>query len=759
MSGTVRTSVVLIATLSILGSVWTPAEAQSLRWLGSFGGDYTRAEGVSADGTVVVGYSRTPLGFTRAFRWTAANGMQDLGTLPGGQESGAYDVSHDGKVVVGWSFVAGGGQHAFRWTAESGMQQLPASPTVVPAFAYAVSADGSIVAGYGHNRFSSGRAFVWSAHTGTVDLGTLPDSSYSSAKDISADGMVVVGAVGLEGNFYAVRWSGAGPERFLTAWSGAWGVSANGEVIVGGVFHEGTDRAFRWSAGSGMQIIDTLPDNILSRAWDVSADGAVVVGYGLYIDENYIWHYRAVRWQNGVMDDLNQTFAPLLADGSRLYEATAVSPSGRYIVGYGRNATTNRYEAFLLDTCPGGDSDNDCICDDWEREGLDINNDGTVDLNLPALGARVGQRDIFVEYDSARGLTPSDAALDAVRGAFAARGIRLHFIDGGDHDAEPTDWPNVWASFDAFKASYYGTPAERLSANWENIRRAKRKFVRYCAFIRSFGGNTASGIAELPGDDFIVALGHPKWQERASKLPSTWDGRLVRWDDFVAGTLMHELGHTLGLRHGGCDHINYKPNYYSVMNYLWQFPFAGYASSWVLDFSGSVFPTLNENSLSEPDGIGGVPGRRVPVGPEGHKWLVNMSGPVDWNRDGFPTDIGVVLDVNGDSFRTLLKGHNDWNNLDCTCDNANWADGVHLVLAGTEADLRELDFSGWLALSRIGRPRGDTDFNSCVDDADLLAVLFAFGTTGRDLLEDLNQDEVVDDADLLIVLFEFGQGC
>ena len=37
-----------------------------------------------------------------------------------------------------------------------------------------------------------------------------------------------------------------------------------------------------------------------------------------------------------------------------------------------------------------------------------------------------------------------------------------------------------------------------------------------------------------------------------------------------AGTLMHELGHNLGLRHGGDDHTKYKPNYLSVMNYAFQ---------------------------------------------------------------------------------------------------------------------------------------------------------------------------------------------
>lgn len=53
---------------------------------------------------------------------------------------------------------------------------------------------------------------------------------------------------------------------------------------------------------------------------------------------------------------------------------------------------------------------------------------------------------------------------------------------------------------------------------------------------------------------------------------------------------------------------------------------------------------------------------------------------------------------------------------------------------------------------------GDVDSNGCVDDADLLQVLFAFGQTGQNAA-DLNCDSVVDDADLLTVLFNFGQGC
>ncbi|GIV10102.1 MAG: hypothetical protein KatS3mg019_2193 [Fimbriimonadales bacterium] len=55
------------------------------------------------------------------------------------------------------------------------------------------------------------------------------------------------------------------------------------------------------------------------------------------------------------------------------------------------------------------------------------------------------------------------------------------------------------------------------------------------------------------------------------------------------------------------------------------------------------------------------------------------------------------------------------------------------------------------------RRAGDVDGNGCVDDADLLQVLFAFGGSGG--AADVNGDDIVDDADLLIVLFNFGAGC
>jgi hypothetical protein len=53
---------------------------------------------------------------------------------------------------------------------------------------------------------------------------------------------------------------------------------------------------------------------------------------------------------------------------------------------------------------------------------------------------------------------------------------------------------------------------------------------------------------------------------------------------------------------------------------------------------------------------------------------------------------------------------------------------------------------------------GDVNCDGCVDDADLLSVLFEFGST-EITPADVNNDRVVDDADLLTVLFNFGTGC
>ncbi|GIV09091.1 MAG: hypothetical protein KatS3mg019_1182 [Fimbriimonadales bacterium] len=63
----------------------------------------------------------------------------------------------------------------------------------------------------------------------------------------------------------------------------------------------------------------------------------------------------------------------------------------------------------------------------------------------------------------------------------------------------------------------------------------------------------------------------------------------------------------------------------------------------------------------------------------------------------------------------------------------------------------------WASRNACTPTEGDVNGDGCVDDADLLQVLFAFGSVGGDA--DVNCDQIVDDADLLEVLFRFGTGC
>lgn len=71
---------------------------------------------------------------TRAFRWTKANGLQDLGSLSGSDIDFTSAAGiNDWGTIVGTSQVVGGASHAFIWRKRSGMRDLnelidPTSP-------------------------------------------------------------------------------------------------------------------------------------------------------------------------------------------------------------------------------------------------------------------------------------------------------------------------------------------------------------------------------------------------------------------------------------------------------------------------------------------------------------------------------------------------------------------------------------------------------------------------------------------------------
>jgi probable HAF family extracellular repeat protein len=373
-----------------------------LTWLGTLGGDWSWALGVSADGSVVVGEAQNAAGLSYAFRWTASGGMEDLNITyahlltDGSKLYAANAISPDGRYVVGGGYNAATRRiEAFlldtQWTGVEERLTWLGTPGGGGSLATGVSADGSVVVGTAENpagkwpafgsvvvseawnaawqmpAFGSleeviveawkaawkwkWRAFRWTAAGGMQNLGTLLGSDESVARGVSADGSVVVGsAENAAGQQRAFRWKAARGMQDLGTlggdWSAATAVSADGSVVVGSAQNAaGQWRAFRWKAGE-MEDLGTLGGD-RSAATGVSADGSVVVGYA----RNSAGQKRAFRWKAARgMEDLNITYAHLLTDGSVLEVANAISPDGRYIVGRGYNAATGREEAFLLDT-------------------------------------------------------------------------------------------------------------------------------------------------------------------------------------------------------------------------------------------------------------------------------------------------------------------------------------------------------------------------------------------------------------------------
>lgn len=219
---------------------------QNYQDLGTLGGNSSLANGLSSDGSVVVGQADNASGTLRAFRWTAGAGMQDLGSLRPGGMSWANAVDGAGTVVVGGA-LAGGSIHAFRW--ENGvMADLATLPGDSDSFASAISRDGKVVVGDGQGVSTGIRGFRWTADAGMTDLGNL-GGGYTSAAAVNADGSVVVGTSSLaDSSLNAFRWTSAGMAALGTltgeSESRGTGVSDDGNTVVG---YSG-GRGFIWRA-------------------------------------------------------------------------------------------------------------------------------------------------------------------------------------------------------------------------------------------------------------------------------------------------------------------------------------------------------------------------------------------------------------------------------------------------------------------------------------------------------------------------------
>jgi hypothetical protein len=332
----------------------------------------------------------------------------------------------------------------------------------------------------------------------------------------------------------------------------------------------------------------------------------------------------------------------------------------------------------------------DGIPDVWKEHGL-RDAEGHMLVNLPAMGADPHHKDVFVQLDAMHGLSLSPKALAMVEKAFndapvsnpdGTTGIHLH-VDAGPSSVMNPVTGATWGSLslaneDIPFQQILGTE-DSSGYNWNafdlikhaSLDPSREAVFHYVISINRFNKAGNSGQSRnIPASDFMVALG-PWCPTKEGACPGSVDEQ--------AGTFMHELGHNLGLHHGGRVDENYVPNYLSVMNYTFQFSGLSTAPDSV-DYSrydSSQIPTLDETNLNEPAGFGvmvplAAASQQTKIWCAGtNSWeTVLLSGPVDFNCNGNAFESGISADLHDESaqapaFQKLgtLTSYNDWTSL------------------------------------------------------------------------------------------------
>ncbi len=236
------------------------------------------AWGVDGDGSAIVGLGWVPGCRAHAIAWEESTGWVDLGSTVADRSSRANNVSADGTVIVGWQDASDGFRQGAIWV--DGVQTLLVDASSIPVGeAQAATPDGSVVVG---GSTATSDAYRWIGGSAVESIGGLAGFNWrSSATDVSDDGSVIVGWSGFGGDRAAFIWiEGAGLQRLddylaaegITGAEGwtlatATGVSADGRVIVGWGFDPSfAIRGFRVDLDAVVSVGDvSVPPVDISR--------------------------------------------------------------------------------------------------------------------------------------------------------------------------------------------------------------------------------------------------------------------------------------------------------------------------------------------------------------------------------------------------------------------------------------------------------------------------------------------------------------
>lgn len=325
------------------------------------------------------------------------------------------------------------------------------------------------------------------------------------------------------------------------------------------------------------------------------------------------------------------------------------------------------------------DLDGDGLPDTWESNGIDRNNDGIIDYRIP--GADPRHKNMYIEVDYMNlhrpwGGDSSDSSIQDIISAFASAPVSNPDVRNGitlmvqlDNNITHQDIITLSDVETTIKDRWFGTDAERESSNAANLLAAKRLVFHYAVFAHEQPGGF-SGIAQFPGMDTLMTTGGQGFAEDPLTKHRVGTGNQQAFN------FMHELGHNINLGHGGNERfVNCKPNYISIMNYM--FSLGQFVDQNRLDFSRSALLTLDKSRLNEQTGFG----QSVPTGlttlyngpgfgePFRGPRLANAGTSVDFNFNSVIDSNPVSSDINGNidcgipgpsSAGGILNGFNDW---------------------------------------------------------------------------------------------------
>jgi probable HAF family extracellular repeat protein len=210
---------------------------------------------------------------------TSGNGIQDLGTLPGGDWTAAYAINPAGDVA-GYGSV-GTAFRAFSWSAEAGYSQL-GTLGGANSYAHGINSSGTVV-GSAQTAGGTLHASVWQSG-GLLDLGTLGGGS-SYAYGINDSGRIVGFSWDSDGSLHAflfengVMYDLNGLIDPASGWvlNQAFAINASGQIVGSGLLN-GIEHAFRLDHSTGVGDVSGQAVVPEPATWMLLLAGGIGIG-------------------------------------------------------------------------------------------------------------------------------------------------------------------------------------------------------------------------------------------------------------------------------------------------------------------------------------------------------------------------------------------------------------------------------------------------------------------------------------------------